>query len=108
MCTQRLQTTNTNVSYDTSHKVLVWVHENLSQLAHLVLLSLNLKTLRLLHINFLLPITIQEGGLDIHLKDGLTIICCKIDDGANSSHLGYQSKSVLKVYSLFLCIPLGN
>jgi len=66
------------------------------------------QTRRLLHVNFLLKITMKEGIFDIQLMKRPVTYCCHCKEEANSSHLGHGRESVTIVKAINLSVPFCN
>jgi len=71
-------------------------------------LPLSKKHRRLLHVNFLLKITMKEDIFDIQLMKWPVTNCCHGKEEANSSHLGHEIETVTTIKAINLSVPFCN
>jgi hypothetical protein len=66
------------------------------------------KSIRLLHVQLLLQVSIEKGTVNIHLVYVPVVLSCKRKQNANGLELGHWSKHLMEVCTLSLLIALHN
>ncbi|KAL3015697.1 hypothetical protein AAZX31_06G170900 [Glycine max] len=78
-----------------------------TKLTHKAILPLSNKPRRLLHINILLKITVEEDILNIKLMKGPMTDGRHSKKQTNSGELGYRRESITVINAIYLCVALS-